>query len=77
MNEKNYIKILTAEILEITLQIQVEFPELYKLLNETPLFLSFQKSEITTENLEEYLYSLKDQKKTFEENEHLNFFSLI
>ncbi len=49
------------EILVVTTKIQQECPELYQLLGETPLFLSYQKKEISTNNLEQYLASLKNQ----------------
>ena len=60
---------LENEILSVTSRIEKEFPELYKLLIETPLFLSYNKSRITTAELEEYLISLRSQLSTFEKNE--------
>jgi len=60
---------LETEIIFVTTKIQNEFPELYKLLSETPLFLSYNNGEITAGELEEYLASIKAQLYTFETNE--------
>ena len=59
---------LTADIMAVTARIQVEFPELYKLMSETPLFLSYNKVEITAAELEEYLSEIQKQLTTFRSN---------
>ncbi|UWX61291.1 hypothetical protein N0B40_03210 [Chryseobacterium oranimense] len=57
---------LTKKILKKTVEIQKEFPELYELLDETPLFFSFTDKEITIKDLRQYLISLIIQQKSFE-----------
>ncbi|KFF00530.1 hypothetical protein IX39_07770 [Chryseobacterium formosense] len=66
MNNVNIISILTKKILKKTVEIQKEFPELYKLLDETPLFFSAKEKNITSKDLRQYLISLKIQQKSFE-----------
>jgi hypothetical protein len=57
---------LTKKIFKITSEIQKEFPELYELLDETPLFFSFAGKNITSKDLRQYLISLRTQQKSFE-----------
>jgi hypothetical protein len=52
---------LMNEIFRVTAQIQDELPELYKLLNETPLFLNRNERDITIGELAQYLESLNLQ----------------
>ncbi len=66
MSNLNTISILTKKILKKTVEIQKEFPELYELLNETPLFFSFAEKNITIRDLKQYLISLIAQQKSFE-----------
>ncbi|MGG1923660.1 hypothetical protein AB1278_17740 [Chryseobacterium sp. NRRL B-14798] len=66
MNNLNTISILTKKILKKTVEIQKEFPELYELLDETPLFFSFTEKNITIRDLRQYLISLIIQQKAFE-----------
>jgi len=61
---------LTAEIMAVTAKIQTEFPEVYKVMSETPLFLSYNEAEITTAELEEYLSEIQKQLSTFRANMH-------
>lgn len=49
------------EIFTITTMIQMEFPEHYVHLSETPLFLFANKNIISTADFEKYLESLKMQ----------------
>lgn len=63
---KKKYKIVMKEILEITNKIQKNFPELYKLLGETPLFLNRQNSDITLKDYKQYAESLKTQLLEFE-----------
>ncbi len=66
MNNIDTLSILTKKIIQKTVEIQREFPELYNLLDETPLFFSFTDKEITTRDLRQYLISLIIQQKYFE-----------
>ena len=66
MNNLNTISILTKKIFKKTVEIQKEFPELYELLDETPLFFSFTDKEITIKDLRQYLISLITQQESFE-----------
>ncbi|KAA2222893.1 hypothetical protein REB14_03690 [Chryseobacterium sp. ES2] len=66
MNNLNTLSILTKKILKKTVEIQKEFPELYELLDETPLFFSFTEKNITIRDLRQYLISLIIQQKAFE-----------
>ncbi|WP_126651658.1 hypothetical protein [Chryseobacterium aureum] len=66
MSNLNTISILTKKIFKKTVEIQKEFPELYELLNETPLFFSFAEKNITIRDLKQYLISLIAQQKSFE-----------
>lgn len=66
MNNLNTISILTKKILKKTVEIQKEFPELYELLDETPLFFSVTEKNITIRDLRQYLISLIIQQKSFE-----------
>lgn len=66
MSKESNIQNLTEEILNVTSKIQEKFPELYKLLNETPLFISYEYKGIRDIDLEQYLESLKIQFRTFE-----------
>lgn len=61
---------LINEILIVTMMIQTSFPELYKLLSETPLFMSHIKKDIGVTDFEQYLESLKMQLSTFSEASH-------
>lgn len=62
-------KKLMAEILMVTAKIQREFPEQYKVLSETPLFLFDKEKEINAADFEHYLDSLKTQLAAFKEAE--------
>lgn len=66
MNNVDAISVLTKKILKKTVEIQKEFPELYDLLDETPLFFSFAEKNITIRDLRQYLISLIIQQKAFE-----------
>ncbi|MGE8431198.1 hypothetical protein [Chryseobacterium joostei] len=66
MNKIDNISSLTRKIFQTTAEIQKEFPELYELLDETPLFFSFAEKNITIKDLRQYLISLRMQQKSFE-----------
>lgn len=66
MNNVDIISILTKKILKKTVEIQKEFPELYKLLDENPLFFSAKEKNITSKDLRQYFITLKIQQKSFE-----------
>jgi hypothetical protein len=52
---------LTKKIFEVTVKIQTLYPELYFLLNETPLFITQNEKYITTKDLKQYLSSIRIQ----------------
>jgi hypothetical protein len=51
-------KILMQKILEATVKIQNELPELYQLLHETPLMSTSPAVEISDEDCKQYLETL-------------------
>lgn len=55
---------LINEIFKVTATIQKEFPELYKLLNETPLY-RLSNDHTGVPDFETYLKSLKAQLEAF------------
>jgi len=57
---------LTKKIFEVTAKIQTLYPELYFLLNETPLFMTQNEKYITTKDLKQYLSSIRIQFITFQ-----------
>lgn len=59
---------MIQEIFETTSLIQKESPELYELLNETPLFLTYKEKDISEINYEQYLQSLQSQLSDFEDS---------
>lgn len=66
MNNLTTISILTKKIFKKTVEIQKEFPELYELLDETPVFFSAKEKNITIKDLRQYLITLIIQQKSFE-----------
>ena len=57
---------LMEEIIQLTSEMESKYPELYKHLNETPLFLGKSpEKEISTKDLENYLNTLKEQLKDY------------
>lgn len=53
---------LMQEIIQLTSNIETNYPELYRYLDETPLFLgSSTGKEISTDDLENYLNTLKNE----------------
>jgi hypothetical protein len=53
---------LMQDIIQLTTEIETNYPELYKYLTETPLMLSeANSSEIHTTELKKYLETLKSQ----------------
>jgi hypothetical protein len=62
---------LTAGIIAVTLKIQSEFPEVYTVMSQTPLFLLFKSNEITTNQLGEYLIEIQDHLSAFRSNRDL------
>jgi hypothetical protein len=60
------IHALMQELVALTTQIETNYPEVYKTLNETPLFLGDSRSEgVTTKELESYLNTLKEELKKY------------
>ena len=53
------IKELNEEILAVTLEIREKHPELYELLDETPLFTSIDNNGIDPNSLVEYLNTIR------------------
>jgi hypothetical protein len=66
---KNTTKINFA-IVNVTGKIEEEFPEYYKNLLETPLFLSNEKVDNTKKDFIEYLESISLQLLLFEKEKH-------
>lgn len=60
---------LMNEILRATEKIQKEFPEHYRYLSETPLFLFSNKNSVSQLDFEHYLASLVAQLAAFEHAE--------
>jgi hypothetical protein len=53
---------LMEEVIEFTSEIETEYPELYKYLEETPLFQGpVSGSDVSAVDLENYLNTLKRQ----------------
>jgi hypothetical protein len=63
---------LMNEIFLITYQIQVKFPELYRLLSETPLYLVESERFITNSDFEKYLETIKNQLAVSENNSNVS-----
>ena len=55
---------IMREIIELTTEIEVKYPELYKYLDETPITIcKTPEKEICLHDLERYLNTLKNQLK--------------
>jgi hypothetical protein len=63
MNKRPPQKLLN-EILQVTAKIQMEFPERYRYLSETPLFMFDKQKGVSNADFEEYLASLVAQLAT-------------
>ncbi len=57
---------LMQEIFDLTLSFQMEFPEIYDNLLETPLFLNYESRGISENEFEGYYKFLKTQLQVFE-----------
>ena len=66
MRPPDNLQNLTRKIFKVTGEIQFSHPELYFLLNETPLFMSINQEDITVQDLKQYLSSIRMQLVTFE-----------
>lgn len=64
---ENTEKRISDQIFDITTKIQKEFPELYKILMETPLASSYRQENVSEDSLREYLESIKIQLAQFQE----------
>ncbi len=64
---ENTEKRISDQIFDITTKIQKEFPELYKILMETPLASSYRQENVSNDSLREYLESIKIQLAQFQE----------
>lgn len=63
------IQTLLQELVLLTTQIETNYPELYQTLEETPLFLGKTSGkEMSTDELENYLQTLKKELKLYIEN---------
>jgi len=63
------IQELCEEILEITLKIEQEYPELYQFLDENPMTIpSFKNPEMNSKTLSDWLDNLKHLLKHHIEN---------
>ncbi|WBV60117.1 hypothetical protein PFY12_13875 [Chryseobacterium camelliae] len=68
MRSTDNLQALTREIFKVTTKIQSSYPELYFLLNETPLFMSPNEKSITLKDLKQYLATIRMQLITFEKD---------
>ncbi|MFY7815038.1 hypothetical protein [Chryseobacterium daeguense] len=66
MKSTDNLQNLTGQIFNVTAKIQSLYPELYFLLNETPLFMSPNEKNITMKDFKQYLSSIRMQLITFE-----------
>lgn len=69
MNKAAKSQSLMREIVKVTSQIQVQFPELYLLLNETPQLYSKSRKCPFVDDLEFYLNSITLQLNGFKKYE--------
>jgi hypothetical protein len=63
MNQNEEIMRLMTEILNTTMEIKDSSPEVYKYLDETPLYHSRGKSALHSANFEDYLHTIQAQLK--------------
>ena len=55
---------LMQEVIDLTSIIETQYPEIYRYMNETPLTIGkHPEKEISTEDLKDYLQTLKAQLK--------------
>lgn len=66
MRSTDNLQALTRKIFKVTTKIQSSYPELYFLLNETPLSMSPNEKSITLKDLKQYLAAIRMQLITFE-----------
>lgn len=66
MRPPDNLQNLTRKIFKVKGKIQSSHPELYFLLNETPLFMFINQEDITVQDLKQYLSSIRMQLVTFE-----------
>lgn len=66
MNTNNEVKELFRKIFMVTNTIEIDFPLLYRYLNETPINFYSGSSNITIFELQQYLETLEVQLKTLE-----------
>ncbi|WP_159022122.1 hypothetical protein [Formosa sp. L2A11] len=63
---------LLKDISEIVWSIEEDYPEVYKYLDENPIKIqNFEHPDISTEELEEYLQSLRDIIENYKKEENL------
>lgn len=63
MNQSEEIMRLMTEILDTTMEIKDNSPEVYKYLDETPMFNSTERSALHSANFEDYLHTIQAQLK--------------
>lgn len=63
---------INEEIESCILEIEMHYPELYYLLEETPFNANVWGKVVTEEDLEDYLNTLKNQLHTFKKKEIKN-----
>lgn len=63
MSNGNELKKMLSDILATTMKIRNRFPQLYQLLEETPLFFSADKKKVSLHDFEEYLNTIQTQLK--------------
>lgn len=71
MRPPDNLQNLTRKIFKVTSKIQSSYPELYFLLNETPLFMSINEKDITVQDLKQYLASIRMQLITFKKDKKI------
>ncbi|MFN3916154.1 MAG: hypothetical protein ACK4K0_00305 [Flavobacteriales bacterium] len=68
MNQKSEITKLTDKILIVTIEIKDNFPDIYKDLDDIPLFDFPDKKELNSNDFEEYLAVIQVQLETIVSN---------
>lgn len=63
MTQKAEIAQLTNKILTVTMEIKDHYPEVYLLLNESPILFPSDNKELNSNDFKEYLNTIESQLK--------------